>query len=226
MVEPQTAERRATSYARRVVGPWRSYNFRWYWTSSATQAFAQGMQFLVIGWLVLEVTGSNTQLGLVLFLYGVPNVGLLMVGGVIADRFDRKRLLMVIQLAVGISIAALAILSLTGVIAIWHVYAAAVLLGSLQALNQPARGGHGRRPGGSQHPAGRGSPLQRGSAYRPDRRPPTGGRGYRPGEHQRRPAGERVLLRGKCFLRRQDPTRAPATRGRPPGPRCATSWTE
>ncbi len=139
LVETQAKERRGAAYARRLLGPWRSYNFRWYWTSSATQAFAQGMQFLVIGWLVLEVTGSNTQLGLVLFLYGVPNVGLLMVGGVIADRFDRKRLLMAIQMAVGVSIAALAVLSLTGVIAIWHIYVAVVLLGSLQALNQPAR---------------------------------------------------------------------------------------
>ena len=124
---------------RRAVGPWRSSNFRWYWTSSATQAFAQGMQFLVLGWLVLEVTGSKTQFGLVLFLYGVPNVGLLMVGGMIADAIDRKRLLMAVQFIVGVVISGLAVLSLTGVIAVWHIYLAAILLGSLQALNQPAR---------------------------------------------------------------------------------------
>ena len=139
MVETQTDGRRAVSYARRVLGPWRSSNFRWYWTSSATQALSQGMQFLVLGWLVLEVTGSSTQLGVVLFLYGVPNVGLLMVGGVIADRIDRKRLLIAIQLAVGVSISALAALSLAGMITIWHIYVAVVLLASLQALNQPAR---------------------------------------------------------------------------------------
>lgn len=121
------------------MGPWRSSNFRWYWTSSATQAFAQGMQFLVLGWLVLEVTGSKTQFGLVLFLYGIPNVGLLLVGGVIADAIDRKRLLITIQLTVGAVISVLATLSLTGLIAVWHIYVAAILLGSLQALNQPAR---------------------------------------------------------------------------------------
>jgi MFS family permease len=129
----------ATSYVRRILGPWRASNFRWYWTSSATQAFAAGMQFLVLGWLVLEVTGSKTQFGLVLFLYGVPNVGLLMVGGMIADSIDRKRLLIAIQFIVGAVIAVLAMLSLTGVIAVWHIYLAAILLGSLQALNQPAR---------------------------------------------------------------------------------------
>ncbi len=139
LVEPQSGGNRAASYVRRAVGPWRASNFRWYWTSSATQALAQGMQFLVLGWLVLEVTGSKTQFGLVVFLYGVPNVGLLMVGGVIADAIDRKRLLMSIQFAVGVVISVLALLSFTGAVAIWHIYLAAVLLGSLQALNQPAR---------------------------------------------------------------------------------------
>ena len=139
LVEPQTEGRRVAAYVRRAVSPWRSSNFRWYWTSSATQAFAQGMQFLVLGWLVLEVTGSKTQFGLVLFLYGVPNVGLLMVGGVIADAIDRKRLLMAIQFIVGAVISGLAALSLAGLVMVWHIYIAAVLLGSLQALNQPAR---------------------------------------------------------------------------------------
>ena len=122
-----------------MLGPWRSANFRWYWTGSATQAVSQGMQFLVLGWLVLEVTGSKTQLGLVLFLYGVPNVCLLMVGGVIADRFNRKTLIMVIQAAVGSLIAVLAVLSATGLVSIWHIHLSGALLGTLQALNQPAR---------------------------------------------------------------------------------------
>ena len=139
MVEAGPGTGQPASYLRRMSGPWRAANFRWYWAGSSTQAVSQGMQFLVLAWLVLEVTGSKTQLGLVLFLYGVPNVGLLMVGGVIADRIDRKRLLMAVQTTVGLLIAALAALSATGLVAIWHIYLAGVLLGALQALNQPAR---------------------------------------------------------------------------------------
>ena len=97
------------------------------------------MQFLVLGWLVLEVTGSSTQLGVVLFLYGIPNVALLIVGGVIADRMDRKLLLMVSQAVVGGLIALLAALAIAGVVALWHIYLASVLLGVMQGLNQPAR---------------------------------------------------------------------------------------
>ena len=139
MVEAGPGGRNGVSYLRRMMGPWRSANFRWYWTSSSTQAVSQGMQFLVLGWLVLEVTGSKTQLGLVLFLYGIPNVGLLVVGGVIADRINRKRLLITIQAAVGSIIGLLATLTTMELVAVWHIYVAAVVLGILQALNQPAR---------------------------------------------------------------------------------------
>ena len=49
-------------------------DFRWFWLSASAQAAGQGMQFLVLGWLILERTESATQLGLVIFLYGVPNL--------------------------------------------------------------------------------------------------------------------------------------------------------
>ena len=64
-------------------------SFRWFWLGSSIQSVAQATQFLAIGWLVLEVTGSSAQLGLVIFLYGVPNVAFLLLAGVAADRFDR-----------------------------------------------------------------------------------------------------------------------------------------
>jgi MFS family permease len=97
------------------------------------------MQFLVLGWLVLEVTGSSTQLGLVVFLYGIPNVCLMLFGGVIADRVDRKWLLMVTQAAVGGLVLILGFSTATELVSIWHIYAAATVLGIVQALNMPAR---------------------------------------------------------------------------------------
>ena len=100
---------------------------------------SQGMQFLVLGWLVLEVTGDKTQLGLTISLYGLPNIAFLMAGGIIADRMDRKLLLMVTQAMVGAMIAGLAALTITENVALWHIYLSAALLGVLQALNMPAR---------------------------------------------------------------------------------------
>ena len=48
----------------------RNRNFRWFWLNGAAQAMAQGMQFLTVGILVLDITGSAYQLGLVIFTYG------------------------------------------------------------------------------------------------------------------------------------------------------------
>ena len=123
----------------RIAGPWQVPSFRWYWAGSLAQAVSQGMQFLVLGWLVLEVTGDKTQLGLTVSLYGFSNIGFLMAGGIIADRMDRKLLMMVTQAMVGAMIAVLAALTIAENVALWHIYLAAALLGVLQALNMPAR---------------------------------------------------------------------------------------
>ena len=140
MVTGASSTPAAASYWGRIRGPWRIVGFRWLWMASSTQSVAQGMQFLVLGWLVLELTGSSIQqLGLVVFLYGLPNTILLPFGGVIADRMNRKLLLIVTQGGVGILMGVMAALSVSGVIALWHIYVAVALLGVMQALNQPAR---------------------------------------------------------------------------------------
>ena len=58
----------------------RNRNFRWFWFNGATQSMAQGMQFLVLGFLVLDITASSYQLGLVIFAFGLPNLIFAMLG--------------------------------------------------------------------------------------------------------------------------------------------------
>ncbi len=122
-----------------VFNAFRFSNFRWFWLNGATQAMAQGMQFLILGWLVLDITSSSYQLGLVIFVYGVPNLLFAMLGGIIADRADRLKMLISTRLCVSALIFALAILRITDLLEIWHIYAIVALLGTLQALNMPAR---------------------------------------------------------------------------------------
>ena len=130
----------APSYWSRARGPWRIAGFRWYWLAAFAQSVGQGMQFFVLVWLTLDLTGSSIGLtGLMVFLYGIPNTALLPFGGVIADRLNRKLLLMATQAGVGAVIGGVAALSLSGAVAMGHVYLAVALLGVLQALNQPAR---------------------------------------------------------------------------------------
>ena len=127
------------AYGRRLSTLWRIIAYRWYWLGSATQGLAQATQFLVIGWLVLEVTGSSAQLGLVVSIYGVPNVAFLLIAGVIADRFDRRYIMMFTQVVAGGLLAVLAFLTATDLVAVWHIYVAAAFLGASQSISVPAR---------------------------------------------------------------------------------------
>ena len=114
-------------------------NYRWFWLNGATQAMAQGMQFLILGWLVLDITSSTYQLGLVIFAFGLPNLLFAILGGIMADRTDRLKLLISTRVCVSVLIFALAILKITDLLEIWHVYTVVFLLGALQGLDGPAR---------------------------------------------------------------------------------------
>ena len=86
------------------------------------------MQFLILGWLVLDITNSSSQLGLVILAFGLPNLLFAFFGGIIADRSSRLKLLISTCLWVSILIFSLAILRVAGVLEIWHVYAVSTLL--------------------------------------------------------------------------------------------------
>ena len=117
----------------------RHRDYRWFWIGANAQALGRGMQFLILGWLVLELTESAARMGFMIFLYGMPTLGFVLFGGTFADRFDRRGLLMLTQAAVTILMLGIAVLQTRDLVALWHVYTAAFVLGTLQAINTPAR---------------------------------------------------------------------------------------
>ena len=122
-----------------ALGALRHRNFRLYWFAGIGQAAALGMQFLILGWLVLELTRSPAQLGLVIAIYGAPNLAMLMFGGIFADRIDRRWMLFYSQTIVAALIFGAATLTLYQLISIWHIYGISFMLGTIQGLNMPAR---------------------------------------------------------------------------------------
>ena len=114
-------------------------NFRWFWLSTSGQAVAQGMQFLILGWLVLDLTNSTSQLGLTIFFYGIPNLTLVLFGGIFADRINRRKLLLFSQFGVTVIMFGMATLTVTGLVAVWQIFAASFILGALHAINMPTR---------------------------------------------------------------------------------------
>lgn len=114
-------------------------NYRRYFLGQTTSLIGTWMQSVAQAWLVLQLTGSGTSLGLVIALQTLPVLLLGPYGGVIADRVDKRRLMAVLQSLMGVLALLLGILTVTGVVELWHVYLLALLLGANNAFESPAR---------------------------------------------------------------------------------------
>jgi MFS family permease len=119
----------------------RHRNFRLFWTGAAVSNVGNWMQGLAQGWLVYQLTGSALLLGTVAFLQGLPVLVLSLVGGVLADRVERRTLMVATQSAQMLLAFLLAALTLTGVVRVEHVLVIAFVSGLVDALNSPVRMG-------------------------------------------------------------------------------------
>ena len=90
-------------------------------------------------WLVYEFTGSKLLLGAVLGVFGIPMILFPFLGGVIADRIDRRRILWISQSFAALLALLLAILVATGLVAVWHIMVITFLSAVALAFDQPAR---------------------------------------------------------------------------------------
>ena len=100
-----------------------------------------GFQMFLFGqlWLVHELTGSTIYLGFVGLANAIPAISLNLVGGVSADRFERRRLVVVTQFTSAVFILGLAVLTVTELVRPWHVLVAAALVGGVDSFSRPAR---------------------------------------------------------------------------------------
>ncbi|MBM3960072.1 MAG: MFS transporter [SAR202 cluster bacterium] len=114
-------------------------DFRYLWLGQVGSATAMHSDIVARSWLTWELTGSTVAVALVNVMRSVPMLGLGLFGGVIADRFDKRKTLLFIQAWTLLIYLAMAIVVLTGVVELWHVYTYAFLIGVGFALNQPVR---------------------------------------------------------------------------------------
>jgi MFS family permease len=117
----------------------RNRNFRIFVAAQIVSVTGTWMQSIAQMWLVLHLTGSGFALGLTAALQFTPILLLGTWGGLLADRTDKRKLLMLTQSAAGVVALVLASLTLTGVIQLWMVYALAFAFGMVQVLDNPAR---------------------------------------------------------------------------------------
>ncbi|MFC5948611.1 MFS transporter [Pseudonocardia lutea] len=115
-------------------------NYRYFISGQIVSNVGTWMQRIAQDWLVLDLThGSATALGIAAALQFAPTLVLSLWGGVLADRVDKRLVLVAVQLAMGLCAVVLGTVVLTGVVALWQVYLLCLLLGCFSALDAPMR---------------------------------------------------------------------------------------
>ena len=115
-------------------------NYRIYASANLVSLTGTWMQRIGQDWLVLQLSGDDgTALGLVTALQFGPTLFLGMYGGVLADRYAKRRVLLATQVLMGLVALVLGLLVASDAIALWHVFALAATLGSVSAIDAPVR---------------------------------------------------------------------------------------
>jgi MFS family permease len=115
------------------------YNFRIYFLGAVVSVPGAWMQTTAQAWLVLKLTDSPFALATVASLQFLPVMLLSLIGGAVADRFPRRKLMLFTQSCAAVQACILGLLVVTGTINVWYIYAMAITLGISNALEAPLR---------------------------------------------------------------------------------------
>jgi MFS family permease len=124
------------------VMPWNvlaSRDFGLFWSSLLVSAIGSQLTSVAMAWQIYEMTNSPLQLGITGLFRAVPVILFALTGGWLADRVDRRRLLIATQALAMLLSLVLAVLTDTGHIRVWHIYAVTFLSTAVMTFDQPAR---------------------------------------------------------------------------------------
>ncbi|HLZ42731.1 MAG TPA: MFS transporter [Candidatus Sulfotelmatobacter sp.] len=122
----------------RVFKAFHYRDFRLMWIGACTSSVGTWMQIVAQGWLIYRLSHSSFLLGLDQFLAGIPIFLFSLIGGVVADRTERRKILMVSQYIQMASAAILTALVATGLVHVWHILCLSFVSGLAQAFGGPA----------------------------------------------------------------------------------------
>ena len=117
----------------------RHREFRLYWSGYVISVSGQQMLWMLEPWLIYEMTGSKVLLGVNALAQAIPATALVLLGGVIADKFDQRKLLILVQVANMVLLGLLAALALSELLEIWHIIAVAFVHSAVGSFENPAR---------------------------------------------------------------------------------------
>jgi len=140
--ERQTWRQLPTRFAKELQTTFASLgsrNFRVYSLGQVISLSGTWMQTIALSWLVYRLTGSATALGMVSFAGSLPILLFTYFGGMIADRYDRKRILVITQFLAMLEAATLTVLTFTGLVSVPWLVVLACVRGTITAIELPAR---------------------------------------------------------------------------------------
>lgn len=130
---------RLPSFRPQMFASLRHRNYRLYWIGTLVANTGDWMDQIAIGWLIWELTGSGSYLGLLAFCRAFPILIFTLFGGAIADRFERRRVMQLTQTFAMLLALLLSLLVVTDVVQVWQVLAIAALRGIMLSVNLPTR---------------------------------------------------------------------------------------
>jgi transmembrane secretion effector len=122
----------------KILRPLAIRDFALLWTGAAVSLLGDGVYIVTIAWQVYELSDTPTALSLVGVAWTLPMAAFLLVGGIVSDRFDRRRIMVATDVLRALAVAAIAVLSLTGTVQLWHLFLLAVVFGTGDAFFGPA----------------------------------------------------------------------------------------
>jgi MFS transporter, DHA1 family, staphyloferrin A biosynthesis exporter len=114
-------------------------DFRYLWTGTVFMSGGQWIQQVTLGWLAYDLTGSPIALGAINGLRALPFLVVGPTAGVLADRMDRRKLLITIQGVLVVTAVCMGALVASGLVEVWHLFVFALITASFWAVNQPLR---------------------------------------------------------------------------------------
>jgi Transmembrane secretion effector len=123
-----------------ILRPLRERDFALFWLGWTVSLIGDGFFLVAIAWQVFDLWNSPTALAVVGVAETIPIVAFVLVGGVVTDRFERRKVLIASSVVRGTCVALLGLLALTETIALWHIFVIAFFFGAGQAFQGPAAG--------------------------------------------------------------------------------------
>jgi MFS family permease len=122
----------------RILRPLRHRDFRMLWTGMTASLLGDGIFYVALAWQAYELSNTPTALSMIGVAMTVPHVVFLLAGGVVSDRFDRRKVMIAADLIRAVAVGALGALALSGRLELWHMFVLSGLFGAGTAFFGPA----------------------------------------------------------------------------------------